>query len=71
MGVKSKLFGKNVTVDCSYCDNCITNSDGGQICIKNKFIDNGKCRKFSYNPLLRKPFKPPVLPKFNPEDFQL
>lgn len=66
-----KLFGNNIDVDCAYCDNCIIYNNGGQICIKNKFIENGKCHKFSYNPLLRKPFKPPVLPKFNPEDFQL
>ena len=39
MGVKTKLFGKNIAVDCSYCDNCITNADSGQICIKNKFIE--------------------------------
>lgn len=66
-----RLFGKNIAVDCTYCDNCIEGVGGEQFCVKNKAIINGKCRKFSYNPLLRKPFKPPVLPKFNPEDFQL
>jgi len=71
MGVKSKLFGNNIAVSCLYCENCIVNSDGEQICVKNKIITNGKCRRFSYNPLLRKPFRPPVLPKFDPEDFQL
>ncbi|MDE7390486.1 MAG: hypothetical protein K2M82_06060 [Lachnospiraceae bacterium] len=67
----SKLFGKNIAVDCQYCDNCIIDSQGAQICIKNKCITNGKCRKFAYNPLMRKPFKLPVLPKYNPEDFML
>lgn len=67
----SKLFGKNIAVDCQYCDNCVTDAQGAQICMKNKSIVNGKCRKFEYNPLLRKPFKPPVLPKYNPEDFIL
>ncbi len=71
MGGKSKLFGNSIAVSCSYCDNCIINSDGEQICTKNKSVENGKCRRFFYNPLLRKPFKPPVLPKFDPEDFQL
>lgn len=67
----SKLFGKNIAVDCEYCDNCIIDSQGAQICVKNKYIKDGKCRGFSYNPLMRKPFKPPVLPKYNPEDFIL
>lgn len=67
----SKLFGKNIAVDCEYCDNCIIDSQNAQICIKNRCIKNGKCRSFSYNPLMRKPFKPPVLPKYNPEDFIL
>ena len=61
-----KLFGNNIAVDCSYWA-----ANGEQICVKNKAVIDGKCRKFSYNPLLRKPFKPPVLPKFDPEDFQL
>ena len=66
-----KLFGNNIAVDCSYCDHCITAANGEQICVKNKAVIDGKCSKFSYNPLVRKPFKPPVLPKFDPEDFQL
>lgn len=66
-----RLFGKNIPPDCSYCEYCVESMDGAQFCTKNKAIINGKCRKFSYDPLLRKPFKPPVLPKYNPEDFEL
>ena len=69
-GGMNKLFGNNIEPDCSCCDHCITDG-GSRICIKNTFIQNGKCRKFKYNPLLRKPFKPPVLPKFDPDDFRL
>ena len=66
-----KLFGNNIEPDCSYCSHCISDELGSRICVKNKYIENGKCRRFKYDPLLRKPFKPPVLPKFDPEDFKL
>lgn len=66
-----KLFGNNIEPDCSYCTHCIEDSEGRRICIKSASLQNGKCRKFSYDPLLRKPFKPPVLPQFDPEDFRL
>lgn len=66
-----KLFGKNIEPDCSYCSNCITDDIGRRICIKNTYPENGQCKKFRYDPLMRKPFKPPVLPKFDPEDFQI
>ncbi len=65
-----KLFGNNIEPDCSYCSNCIKD-EAGKICIKNTSIVNGKCRRFKYDPLLREPFRPPVLPKFDPEDFKL
>ncbi len=66
-----KLFGKNISPDCQYCDYCVIDIQGAQICTKNRCMVKGKCRKFSYNPLLRKPFAQPVLPKYNPEDFVL
>ncbi|MBQ1389065.1 MAG: hypothetical protein IIY78_05515 [Clostridia bacterium] len=68
--MQNKLFGNNIEPDCAYCDHCV--SDGvSNLCMKNSSIVNGKCRKFRYNPLLRKPFKPPQLPKFDPSDFQI
>ena len=66
-----RLFGNNIEPKCDYCDHCISDGYGSRICVKNTYIENGKCRSFKYDPLLRKPFKPPVLPKFDPEDFQL
>lgn len=66
-----RLFGNNIEPDCSYCDHCIADESGSRICMKNTYLEGGKCRKFKYNPLLRKPFKPPVLPKFSPDDFKL
>lgn len=68
--LQGKLFGNNIEPDCSYCDHCISDGEN-RICIKNRYIENGKCRKFKYDPLLRKPFRAPVLPKFDPEDFKL
>ena len=35
------------------------------------YDENGKCKKFTYDPLLRTPKKRPPLAKFTKEDFKL
>lgn len=64
--MKYSLFGNNISPDCSYCHNMVDN-----ICVKKKIIKNGKCRKFSYNPLLRVPKVEPNMMKFSREEFEL
>ena len=71
--MKSKLFGKNINPDCRYCDFAEIGNDivAGQICQKGKQIYNGKCRSFSYNPLLRVPRSITLHGTYTAEDFKL
>jgi hypothetical protein len=70
---EKKLFGDNITPDCSYC----ANNAGGidqVFCSLEKEMKNGKCRKYCYNPLLRKPANAVISLKkdnFSQEDFSL
>lgn len=66
-----KLFGNNIEPRCIYCHNCTVMLDGSYICNAKSELINGKCRRFKYNPLLRKPSDMPKLPKFDPKDFEL
>ena len=68
--MKYKLFGANIKPDCRYCDNFINEANNYR-CIKNKTIKNGKCRKFSYNPILRTPKSEARMMQFRKEDFEL
>jgi len=62
-----KPYGKGIIPDCSYCAYS-SNAD-----CRKKAEEKGKnsCRRFLYDPLLRKPKKAPALPTFSPEDFKL
>ena len=52
--MKNKLFGRNIAPDCSYCENSYF--ENGIIgCKKSKRIQDGRCRAFSYDPLMRVP----------------
>lgn len=66
-----KLFNNNIETSCEYCDHCIDGGNEVLICSKKKEIIDGKCRGFKYNPLLRVPKAIPLLPKYNPQDFEL
>lgn len=57
------LFNKKIQTDCAYCErgfllsnkeNCICKKYGA---VKRRY----KCRKFKYNPLLRRPERQPVI----------
>lgn len=66
-----KLFGNSIAPDCSYCDNCVDGGNSVLICSKKREIIDGRCKGFKYNPLLRVPKASPLLPKFDPKDFEL
>ncbi len=66
-----KLFGNNIAPACEYCVNSIDGGNGVLICSKRKAITDGKCRAFKYDPLLRIPKAAPVMPKYDPKDFEL
>lgn len=52
--MKKKLFGQNITPDCSYCENSVIENEIA-FCKKSKHINNGKCKSFRYDPLMRIP----------------
>lgn len=65
-----KLFGNNITPDCSYCENA-SSEQGIVFCSKNRHIENNKCKKFRYNPLLRVPKQTTIKVTYNENDFKL
>lgn len=67
---KNKLFGKNIELSCNYCVHSQIKNDC-QFCTANRVIKNGKCRKYSYNPIMRVPMRMNNLPKYDPSDFAL
>ena len=48
--MKKSLFGKNIPVNCSYCEYSGIENDI-MFCKKSKQVKNGKCRSFKYDPL--------------------
>lgn len=70
--LNKKLFGKNIEQKCSYCEKSDINSNGDVFCkIYRHFKPIGKCRKFRYDPLKRKPTVSPKLLKYDPKEFKL
>lgn len=68
--MKNKLFGKNIKPDCQYC--AFSGIDNGIIgCKKSKVIKDGRCRSFSYDPLLRIPVSVSISGSFTADDFKL
>ena len=63
-----KIFGSNIAPDCAYCHHSAPIEDGF-ICIKKKQLINGKCKSFSYNPLMRVPKTQPKMQKYTIDDF--
>lgn len=69
--MKKKLFGNNIECNCEYCNNWIY-EDEEYLCRLEKQIDeNGNCKKFSYDPLKRAPYRKPNLPEYDPNEFKL
>ncbi len=68
--MKNKLFGNNISPDCSYCANAFF-ENGIVACRKSKHISDGKCRSFSYDPLMRVPRTVTLRGTYTAEDFKL
>lgn len=68
---KKKLFGTEIEPNCAYCRH--NGGKGAVFCTLRLQIENGKCKKFLYDPLLREPKSSPPLrgEKFSEEDFKL
>ena len=68
------LFDKNIEPCCSYCGHGDRISETEVICTKKGIMSSGGyCRRFTYNPLKRKPSKPLMLntANYSEEDFEL
>ena len=70
--VKKKLFGNQISADCSYCEHGVKSRDGSYSCSQGRVLSfKGGCRAFRYDPLRRIPKTKPKLPSYSPEDFSL
>lgn len=67
---KLKYFNNDIEPSCDYCSNSLS-TNGEVSCRLKKKIKNGKCRKFTYDPLMRIPFNMAALKKYDPKEFQL
>lgn len=66
------LFGGEIPPDCAYCHyNALL--EGEPACALHLKMENGRCKSYLYNPLLRQPRPAPALriENFDPEDFKL
>ncbi len=70
MSVK-KLFGKNITPSCEYCQFSVKKKGGNTICRYSIPSEDRVCKKYIYDPLKREPKNTPNIPRFSPEDFIL
>lgn len=63
----SAFFGRSIPPRCEYCAH--STPDGCQC--GRTFPEEGVCKAYRYDPLLRVPLTPPPLPKYDPEEFNL
>lgn len=72
--MKSKLLEKKkYPPACEYCKHGRLSPDEESVlCIKKGIVEtDGKCRKYSYDPLKRRPKKPLIVERANPSEFEL
>ena len=71
--MKRKLYGNTVTPACELCAHGRRAADGRVILCLHKGVTafSDRCRKFTYDPLRRLPFRQPELAAFSEEDFRL
>ena len=68
--MKKPLFGSQIVPSCSYCNH--SEKEGStQFCNIHKVLKNGKCRRFSYNPIMREPRRSAKLPTYTKKDFSI
>lgn len=66
-----QFLGARIRPNCEYCQNCVIEG-GKNFCTVKKSIDKkGMCKKFDYNPVMRKVTPPVMLEKFDESDFTL
>lgn len=68
------LFRKDIDPCCAYCTRAAFAGEGTVVCAKKGIMpENGRCKKFKYDPLKRIPPKPKSvdLSKFDERDYSL
>lgn len=67
------LFATNEYRFCSSCLHGHNSNFGDKILCKNMGITDPlfTCKKYKYNPLKRIPFRAPVLPEFDKDEFKI
>ena len=70
---RKKLFGKNISPACEYCEFGAPSSDSTMVLCSKKGVVSPfySCNKFSYFPTKRIPKRRPDMPQFSKEDFEL
>ena len=70
---KKQYYGSKIAPACAYCLYGMPASDPKMVLCRLKGVVSPyySCRRFEYDPLLRKPKPPAVLPEYDPEEFQL
>ncbi len=72
--MKNKLFEKKKYPSvCEYCvHGRLSPDEESVLCIKKGIVSpDGKCRRYAYDPLKRKPKKPLIIEKADPSEFEL
>lgn len=72
--MKSKLLEKKkYPAACEYCKHGRLSPDEKSVlCVKKGIVElDGKCRKYAYDPLKRRPKKPLLIERADPSDFEL
>lgn len=72
--MKNKLLEKKkYPAACEHCKHGRLSPDEQSVlCVKNGIVElDGKCRRYSYDPLKRRPKKPLLINRADPSDFEL
>ncbi len=65
------LYGSHIKPNCDYCSNNTTPDLSPTCAVNCEINEDGICKKFVYDPLMRTPKKRPALAKFTKEDFEI
>ena len=70
---KKSLFGNNVEINCAHCLRNGAKQGEEPLCTLRLSLNNGKCKKYEYDPLRREPRTSPGLhsDSYGEDDFKL
>ena len=70
---RTRIFNPKIEPCCAYCEHGTATKDGQSILCRRRgvMLPSSSCRRFTYDPLLRIPYRQPKLPEYDAEDFSL